>query len=684
MRKNILTLVLISLFSCFSYAQSITEQISDKEADTLESDTLKVKEIQEILIKARKKRQFSDHANYTFDKEALEKARHSKDLLTTLPELQLDPESNTLKSTKGGTVLFLVNGIEASDNQVKSIAPTNIVRVEYFDIPPARYSQRADIVVNIITRNPEVGYSYGADVISALTTGFVNSAAYAGYTKGRNDFGFEYYINLRDYDNRIVQKSYEYDLNNIHYRSDETQKDHFGYTNQNIALRYANIVSEKYTFQSKLIFNINSNFNHGIGNSVFTKDLSLENHSTIHNSGSNYTAPTLDLYYSKNLGKKDELSLNLIGSYYNTKSRQFDHEWITETEGDVFNNDMNLKAKQTGIVGEIAHIHTFEKGKLSSGYRITNTNISNNLVNLLGTSDYSVTYLTQYLYTEFSGKKDKFSYRLGVGVTNIHNKSAEITQDDWTINPKLVLSYSIANNQSIRLSSDYTSKSPEADALSSNVVQTVPNIYKTGNPYLKPSHMFRNNFVYSFNNKFFDFNLTPFYYILYKDITQFYVFDDELNGYTLTNDNSKYTRQAGIQFSGSIKPFGNSLLTIKPFLQLSSILLKKEDGTEITNDYIRNFFTISSEYKNFSVQYQFNIPVYALNGAFLSINENASHFLVNYKMNNWTFSTGIIWLGMPSEYKTKSLPESLVDYTAHTQIFNNKNMAVLGLSFDFS
>jgi hypothetical protein len=39
---------------------------------------------------------------------------------------------------------------------------------------------------------------------------------------------------------------------------------------------------------------------------------------------------------------------------------------------------------------------------------------------------------------------------------------------------------------------------------------------------------------------------------------------------------------------------------------------------------------------------------------------------------------------MPSEYKTKSLPESLVDYTAHTQIFNNKNMAVLGLSFDFS
>jgi hypothetical protein len=58
------------------------------------------------------------------------------------------------------------------------------VRVEYFDIP-RKICQRAETVVNIITRNPEVGYSYGADVTSALTTGFVNGSAYAGYTKGK-------------------------------------------------------------------------------------------------------------------------------------------------------------------------------------------------------------------------------------------------------------------------------------------------------------------------------------------------------------------------------------------------------------------------------------------------------------------------------------------------------------------
>ena len=179
LEKLLIRLVLVFCSWPFLHAQNVSVIASDgdKKNDTI---GLKTKEIQEVLIKSQKKKQFTDHANYTFDKDALEKARHSKDLLTTLPELQLDPISNTVTSIKGAKILFLINGIEASDNQIKSIAPINVVRVEYFDIPPARYAQRAETVVNIITRNPEVGYSYGADVTSALTTGFVNGSAYAG------------------------------------------------------------------------------------------------------------------------------------------------------------------------------------------------------------------------------------------------------------------------------------------------------------------------------------------------------------------------------------------------------------------------------------------------------------------------------------------------------------------------
>lgn len=647
-------------------------------------DSISTKEIQEVLIKAQRKKQFSDHANYTFNKEALEKARHSKDLLTTLPELQLDPISNTITSIKGGRTLFLINGIEATDNQIKSIAPTNVVRVEYFDIPPARYSQRADTVVNIITKNPEVGYSYGADVTTAPTTGFVNGSAYAGYTKGKNDFGLEYYINLRDYDKRIVDKTYEYNLNNSQYRSSEQQKDHFGYTDQSIVLRYTNTVPNSYTFQTKFRLGLNSSFNKGIGESIFTKDSSENLHNTVHNRDSNYSNPNLDLYYSKNIGKKDELSLNLIGSFYNTKSYQFDHEWRVNDNMDVFNNDMNLKTKQTGIVGEIAHVHSFEKGKLSSGYRLSNTSIDNDLINLLGSSKYSVNYLEQYLYTEYSGKKEKFGYRLGMGITNIVNKSAINTKSDWAPTPKIVLSYDLAKNQSLRFTSQYTSQNPSANALSSNVVQVVPNIVQKGNPNLDTQHSWGNNLIYSFNSKYVDLNANAFYWLRDRAFNQYYVLDSETIGYALTYENAKNFQQIGMQLTGTIKPFANNLIVLKMVLAPATERLTTNRGYQFKNNYIGNYFNVSTEYKSFSAQYQFNIPYYTINGAFLSTNENASHFFASYKLNEWTFTTGMYWIGMPSEYKTKSQPESLVNYNVHTQIFNNKNMFVLGLSYDFS
>lgn len=668
--------ILFALILIFSGVSIYAQNKSEKK------DTTNTKEIQELLIKAQRKKQFSDHANYTFDKEALEKARHSKDLLTTLPELQLDPISNTVTSIKGGKILFLINGIEASDNQIKSIAPTNVVRVEYFDIPPARYSQRADTVVNIITRNPEVGYSYGADITSALTTGFVNGSAYAGYTKGKNDFGLEYSINLRDYDNRIVNKIYDYNLNGIHYNSTEKQKDHFGYTNQNISLRYANVDTGNYTFQAKASMFINSNFVKGLGKSIFTQDNLLENHSTIHNSNSAYTAPTLDLYYSKNLGKKDEISLNLIGSHYTTNSSQFDQEWNIVGNTDVFNNDMNLKAKQTGIVGEIAHIHSFEKGKLSSGYRISNTAIANDLVNLLGTSHYDVNYLEQYLYTEYSGKRNKLSYRFGIGITNIHNKSAETIEDNWVPNPKISLGYELSKNQMLRFYADYGIHSPNSTSLSKNIVHVVPNIFQYGNPYLKSYGDYYGNIQYSFNNKFIDINSIFFYEYKPNAFNQFFSKID--NGFGLTYENSEYTRDIGLQFSGLIKPFGNKLLVLKVFIVPTSTKVKTNDGKDITNNQIRNNFVISSEYKSFYIQYQFNFPTNMLYGAFLTSTENANNIFASYKLKEWAFTAGMYWLGMPSEYKTKSLPESLVNYSRISRIYNNKNMFVLGLSYDFS
>lgn len=654
----------------------------EKKNDTADVGT--TKEIQEVILKSQRKKQFADKAVYTFDKEALARARYAKDLLSTLPELQLNPVENTITSTKGGTTLFLINGIEATDMQIRSVAPGEVVKVEYYDIPPARWATRADTVVNILTRSTETGYVFGADVSTALNTGFVNGSAYANYTKGKNNFGLEYSLNLRDYNDRRVNSIYDYQLNGKHYRSDENRKDHFGYTFQSIALRYTRLVPDDYAFQAKLNMDIFSRFSKGTGQSVFTEDYLKEEHNMFKNNGSDYVIPKLDLYYSKKIGEKDELSINVVGSHYTTNTTETAKEWIVGSGLSVYDNDMVLKAKQTSLVGELAHMHDFTAGKLSSGYRISRSSISNDLNNLAGYSQYNVTYLEQYFYTEFAGKADQFSYRIGAGLTNIHNKSAENTFDEWTFTPKVILAYQLKGNQNLRFTASYNPVSPWSNALSSNVVQLAPNIVQRGNPFLQSQQVFSNNLTYSFNNKYFDFNAGLFYRYTNRVINQYYVHDEVLNGYALTYENGKNAQRYGVQLTGSYKPFGNTLLVIKAVITPTSETVRTSKGALIKNDYLGNYFSLSSEYKSFSVQYQFNIPVYSLNGAFLNTNENQNNIFVSYKHKNWTFSTGMYWIGMPSEYKTKSLPESLVDYKVHAQIMNNKSMFVLGLSYDFS
>jgi hypothetical protein len=654
--------------------------------ENIKNDTIdktKTAEIQEVIIKSQRKKQFADKAVYTFDKEAIDKARFARDLLQTLPELQIDPISNTLKSTKGGTTLFLINGIEATDIQMRSVVPSEVVKVEYYDIPPARWATRADVVVNLITRSTETGYVFGTDISSALNTGFVNGSAYANFTKGKNNIGLEYSINLRDYNNRKVHSIYDYQLNGSHYRTDENKVDHFGYTSQNVALRYTRMVPDDYAFQAKIDVDIFTSFIKGNGGSIFTKDSFTEEHALLKNGSTGYTTPTLDLYFSKNISKKDELSINAVVSAFTTNTSEFAREWIVSSGASVFDNNMNLQTKQTGIVGELAHIHTFEAGKLSSGYRVSNTAISNTLQNLAGFSEYSVNYLEQYFYTEFSGKLKKFSYRIGAGLTNIHNKSAENTFDQWTFTPKVILGYQLKDNHSLRFTSSYKPVSPWSSALSSNIVQMAPNIVQKGNPFLKSQQVFANNFMYSFNNKYFDFNANLFYQYTDRIINQYYVADENF-GYALTYENAKNAQRFGVQLSGSYKPFGNSLLVAKLNLTPATETIRTSSGALIKNNYLTNNLVLSSEYKSFSLQYQLNIPVYTLNGAFLTTNENQNHVFASYKKKAWTLMAGMYWIGMPSEYKTKSLPESLVNYSRVNRIMNNRSMFVLGFSYDFS
>ena len=651
--------------------------------NTAKDSISNVKEIQEVIIKSQKRKVFSDHVSYSFDENAIKSARYAKDLVVSVPQLQLDPVSNNVSSIRGGKILILINGRESTNLQLQGIKPETVVRIDYYDVPPTRWANKADLVVNVITRNPENGYTGGASVQNATLTGFVNGSAYFTYTRGKNTFGLDYNLGFRDYDNRNYHSTYEYLLNGQKYRSDEFQTDHFGYTIQEISATYSNSKENSYVFQAKLNLNINHYFSRANGESEFIQGAVTTQNSTINYDNEKYINPVLDLYFNKNIGKKDELVLNVIGSFFRTQKSKLAKEWVTNTGASVFENDMNLSNRQFNSVIELAHIHKFKIGKLNSGYRFSNENISNNLTNLAGHFEYQVNYFEQYFYTEFSGKKKNLMYRLGAGLTNINNKSQYKRTNEWSFTPNLILGYQLSKKQSLQLISSYKPSTPSGEQLSSNIVQLVPNIVKQGNPYLKPEYLWKNQLKYSFNNKYFDFNIIALYNNTQSAITEYYSFDLSANRYVLNYENADQYIKGGAQFVGVIKPFGNNYLRITT--QLAPIWEKiRIKDLEIKNSYLSNRLTLVSQYKNFTLQYQFNVPVFSLDGGFLYTNENQNHLFLQYKKNGWTFTSGMYWIGVPSEYKSKSYSKSLVEFTNHTKIQNNKNMLVFGVAYDFS
>ena len=142
--------------------------------NTVKDSISNVKEIQEVIIKSQKRKVFSDHVSYSFDEKAIESARYAKDLVMSVPQLQLDPVSNNVSSIRGGKILILINGRESTNLQLQTIKPEAVVRIDYYDVPPTRWANNADLVVNVITRNPENGYIGGANIQNATLTGFVN------------------------------------------------------------------------------------------------------------------------------------------------------------------------------------------------------------------------------------------------------------------------------------------------------------------------------------------------------------------------------------------------------------------------------------------------------------------------------------------------------------------------------
>lgn len=69
-----------------------------------------------------------------------------------LPGLNINPMTNTISSFDGGKVMLQINGVNVTSEEIQTLQPCQIRRVEYLDYAGIRYGAASKIVNFIVNK----------------------------------------------------------------------------------------------------------------------------------------------------------------------------------------------------------------------------------------------------------------------------------------------------------------------------------------------------------------------------------------------------------------------------------------------------------------------------------------------------------------------------------------------------
>lgn len=180
--------------------------------------------------------------------------------------IRIDPERQAITSMRGGSVQVRINDIKANQQDITSLRPDEVIRVEYIDNPGVRYSDGTlDAVINFVVRRRYAGYVGGLGTMQAFTTGFNNSNAYFKYNYKKSEFSVYYNFYYRGYDGRKVnsESSYFFPDGTERHRNYIGYNTDFMYTTNVVQLGYNLSDPDKYTLNVTMNYNGTNNPNFG-------------------------------------------------------------------------------------------------------------------------------------------------------------------------------------------------------------------------------------------------------------------------------------------------------------------------------------------------------------------------------------------------------------------------------------
>lgn len=633
--------------------------------------------IKEVVVEGKRSIRSIDKTTYTFSEDQIDKAETARGLIATLPNLHIDKTSNTLSTINGQSILILINGIKATDDDLKLIPADKIRNVELYDVPPMRYINDAENVVNVRTKPLDTGWS--GNIYGTLGQMFSNASVALSYIKGDNKLTLNYgtHINMKRHIKDQESGHYDYGIDDNQYIYDYIRDSQSWGHQHHVGLTYSISKEDNYDFQIKALANTSDEKLDAHKNILFMQNESQEERTGILDDNQKTVVPTLDVYYSKIFPKNNSMSFNVVGSYF--VNEQNTHS--TESGSTGFDDRMFINNQKKTVIGEFVYEHKFSKADFSFGYRGHFNFLTNELKNSMSEEWQKQDINTQkhYAYGEISGKWKSFMYRVSLGAnydTQLKGKGFK----NLTFTPLFMAGYHINDANSIRLAYNSSTQMPDMLQMSDARILIMNNFYQTGNRNLENSHLQSWGITYDLNLKRFSLSASLFYDYTTNSLFDSYQYGDGC--ILLQTGNAEQDIRRGGEISLNYTPWdflriGGSAGAAQQVFQPSKEVRSFSYWSYPVSIYV------SAYYRNFSFDVFQKFGGTYLSGLYKTGIEKVSYISLGYRYGKIHFGLQCFFPFIKDKYSNETIPGSIVYHKTDYHIKRKDHALALSISWNF-
>lgn len=463
--------------------------------------TVAGKDLQEFVIEAPKVVHKADMDVYHPSRSAVESSKNGMQLLNNLmiPSLTVSDALSSIQAA-GQSVQLRINGRVASVDQVRTLLPETVRRVEWIDNPGLRYNG-ANYVLNIIVSNPYAGGSLQAMARPALNTAWGFYMADTKFNSGPSQFeiGANFKLTNKIKTHRDFYESFTYPDGNTLTRRETSRGGTLDNSLGNAWASYSYIrpdttvifieASANNKFSDRFIYNGLLSMSDG------TQDILLTD-----SHGGKGVTPTLSAYFEQHFSRQQILVVDFKSSLYFGRAYSDYIEQLQNSTLPLTDIHTAIKDRNQAYAIEADYIRRWKHSRLTAGVSYS-ANRNRSTYENLGGEIFHQRQDKVYFFAEYFQRLNRFTITAGLGAQYTDFLFRETGQGNhsWNLRPQATLTYSINSDHRFRLSFQTWQSAPSLTETNITPQQIDGFQWRVGNPELKTASSYMLTLRYNFN-----------------------------------------------------------------------------------------------------------------------------------------------------------------------------------------